>query len=107
MTKHVNLSEYAAREIVPGFHARFFHTELVTLAYWDIREGASLPEHSHPHEQTVNVIDGVFHLTVDGELFKLTEGAVVLIPPNVPHSGEAVTDCRVIDVFSPVRDDYI
>jgi quercetin dioxygenase-like cupin family protein len=106
MPEHVRLDSHQSREIVPGFHARFVHTDRITLAYWDIREGASLPEHSHPHEQTVNVIDGVFHLTVDGELFEMTEGSVVLIPPDVPHSGKALTDCRVIDVFAPVREDY-
>ena len=107
MTKYIDIGEYPAREIVPGFNARFVHTERITLAYWDIREGAVLPEHSHPHEQTVNVIDGEFHLTVDGELFKLTEGSVVLIPPDITHSGKAITDCRVIDVFSPVREEYV
>jgi quercetin dioxygenase-like cupin family protein len=107
MEKHVRLDAQESREIVPGFHARFIHTNRITLAYWDIRAGSSLPEHSHPHEQTVNVIDGVLHLTVNGELFEMTEGSVVLIPPDAPHSGTAVTDCRVIDVFSPVREDYV
>jgi quercetin dioxygenase-like cupin family protein len=52
------------------------------------------------------MIEGKFELTVDAEAKILTPGAVVIVPPNVPHSGKAITDCRIIDVFHPVREDY-
>jgi quercetin dioxygenase-like cupin family protein len=43
---------------------------------------------------------------VGGEARVTSPGAVAIIPPHVPHSGRAITDCRVIDVFYPTRDDY-
>lgn len=101
-----DLSQQIAREIVPGYRARFVHSEKVTLAYWDIEAGAELPEHAHPHEQLTNVISGTFQLTIGGETHRLEPGQVAEIPPNVSHSGVAQTVCRLIDVFCPVREDY-
>ena len=46
----VDLNQIADREVVPGFHGKFVHSEQVTVAFWDIEVGAALPEHSHVHE---------------------------------------------------------
>jgi len=78
----------------------------MTVAYWDIEGGAAMPEHSHSHEQIVNLVEGEFELTVGDELRTLSPGTVAIIPPDVPHSGRAVTTCRIMDVFYPVREDY-
>ncbi|MGQ0733062.1 MAG: cupin domain-containing protein, partial [Acidobacteriota bacterium] len=72
----------------------------------EIDEGVTFPDHQHPHEQTVNMLDGVLELVVGGEMHRLTPGMIFVIPPDVRHSGRAVTACRVLDVFSPTRDDY-
>lgn len=102
----LRLEEIKERELVPGFWARFIHSENMTFAYWTVAAGAALPEHSHPHEQVFNLLEGEFELTVDGEARVTRPGAVATIPPNVPHAGRAITDCRIIDVFYPTRDDY-
>jgi quercetin dioxygenase-like cupin family protein len=52
------------------------------------------------------LISGQFELTVDGESKLLTENDVAVIPSEVVHSGRAVTDCVMLDVFHPVREDY-
>lgn len=101
-----NLSDVKGKEIIPGYHGKFVHTENMTLAYWNIAAGSPLPEHVHPHEQVVNVIEGTMELTVEGEVHELKEGSVMVIPGGVPHAGKAVTKSRVIDVFYPVRKDY-
>jgi quercetin dioxygenase-like cupin family protein len=94
------------REIAPGFRARFVHGETMTAAFWTADAGAELPEHRHPHEQTAQVLAGRFALTVDGETREMEPGEVAMIPPDAPHGGRALTDCRLLDVFSPVREDY-
>jgi len=43
---------------------------------------------------------------IGGEPCSLTAGMYHIIPSHMPHSALAVTDCRVIDTFSPVREDY-
>lgn len=94
------------KDLVPGFDVRFVHTENMTFAFWDIKAGSLLPEHSHPHEQVANVLEGEFELTIDGEAQCVTPGMVAVIPGNAVHSGRAITDCKVVDVFCPVREDY-
>lgn len=101
-----DLKNIQDREIVPGYRAKFVHSENMTLAYWDVDPGAALPEHNHPHEQIANVLEGRFELTVAGESRILEPGQVAVIPSDVPHSGCAITACRLIDVFYPCRDDY-
>lgn len=102
----INLDNFEVREIVPGYRARFLHTEEMTLAFWEVEAGAALPEHSHSHKQVAAVLEGRFELTVAGETRVLEPGTAAVIPGDVSHSGRAVTDCRLLDVFHPARDDY-
>lgn len=102
----VNLDHCESREVIPGYNAVFLHSENLTLAYWTITAGAEMPEHSHEHEQIANLLEGEFELEVDGEKQLLRPGMVALIPSEAPHSGRAVSDCRLLDVFHPVREDY-
>jgi quercetin dioxygenase-like cupin family protein len=94
------------RELQPGHHGRFIHSEHTTHVYWEIEAGAKLPEHRHPHEQIVNMLEGTYELVVDGEPHVLEAGDVLVIPGGAVHGGGARTDCRILDVFSPVREDY-
>ena len=102
----VTLDSVPVREIFPGFRARVIHSGRTSQSWVDIDAGASFPEHDHPHEQVVNVLEGELELVVGGEVHRLTRGCVFGVPPNVPHSGRAVSACRVLDVFAPARDDY-
>jgi len=102
----IELSGVPAREIVPGFTARFVHSEHMTFSYWQVKAGAVLPEHSHPHEQVATLIAGKFEMTVAGETRIIEPGRVAVIPPEAKHSGRALTDCYILDVFYPIREDY-
>ena len=102
----VDLSTLKEKEIVPGFHGKFAHTENMTASFWRIEKGAELPEHAHPQEQISVVVAGKFEMTLDGEKRQLEKGKVALIPANVKHSGRALTDCEIMDVFYPLREDY-
>ena len=103
----IDLSRIDAEELIPGFSVRFVHSENMTFAHWEIEQDAELPEHSHMHEQVAHVTHGEFELTVDGETKVLGPGTVAVIPSNAVHSGRAVTACRILDVFYPVREDYV
>lgn len=101
-----SLDQKEEKELAPGFHARCVHTDNITIAYWRIEEGSTLPLHNHPHEQTSSVIDGTFELTVGDETRIVKSGDVAVIPSDVKHTGKALTDCYIIDVFHPAREDY-
>jgi quercetin dioxygenase-like cupin family protein len=92
--------------ISKGFTAKMFHTEGMTIAYVDVEAGAELPEHSHFHEQVSNMLEGEFEFVLGGEKMLLRSGDSLVIPSNVPHSGRALTTCRILDVFTPVREDF-
>ena len=99
-------TDMARKEPMPGFVGRFANGVTMTSVSWTIAAGAELPEHAHPHEQVAHVLDGEFEMTIDGKTQRLGPGMVAFIPPNAVHSGRAITQCRIIDVFHPVRDDY-
>jgi len=101
-----DLSNIPEAEVVPGFHGRFIHTDNVTIVHWRIENGSTLPEHSHPHEQIANLVSGELELIIEGTPHLLKPGKVFVIPGGAVHSGRAVTDCRIIEVFYPVRKDY-
>jgi quercetin dioxygenase-like cupin family protein len=104
----MQLDDMAEREVFPGFHGRFVHSERMTFAYWRIEPGAEVPEHDHPHEQVVNVLEGRLSLTVAGEEMTLGPGEVVVIPGDVRHAAAGLAGgARVLDVFSPVREAYV
>ncbi len=107
MAETIRLDSIPGREIVPGYSAQFIHSQTMTVAYWDIKAGSRLPVHSHIHEQVVNMLAGEFELTVDGNPLRLVAGDVVVLKSQVKHAGYAITDCRILDVFQPVREDYL
>lgn len=101
-----DLKSLPSREVFPGFMGKFIHGTTMTFAYWDIKQGSTVPEHSHVHEQVVNMLEGEFELNVDGLPHRLQPGMVFTIPSHVKHAGRAITSCKILDVFSPVRQDY-
>jgi quercetin dioxygenase-like cupin family protein len=104
--KTISVDQAPQRELFPGFRARLVHSDRMTFSYVEADAGASFPEHDHPHEQAIHMLAGELEVTVDDETRTLRAGEVTIIPPHVRHRGTAKTDCRVLDVFAPVRDDY-
>lgn len=99
-------SKVEPRLVIPGFLGRILHSDTMTFVLWEIAEGARLPEHSHPHEQVAHVYEGEFEVTVEGKTMRLRPGTVAAIPSNARHSGRALTACRIMDAFWPIREDY-
>ena len=102
----MNLEDITSKEIMPGYHGKLVHGEKISWAFWTVEEGAEVPEHHHHHEQIMHVVEGDFEFTLAGKTKVYKPGDVVLIPSNTPHGGKALTACKLMDVFSPVRDEY-
>jgi quercetin dioxygenase-like cupin family protein len=106
MENFLSINSLKTHELIPGFKARFVHTESMTISYWEIQQGSILPEHTHHHEQISQVLEGRFEFAINGVCQIMEPGRLAVIPSNVVHSGRALTDCKVMDIFCPVRDDY-
>ena len=102
----VALSKLKEKEQIKGFHGRAIHTGAMSFLYWSVEAGASVPMHAHHHEQVAHVLKGRFELTIGDETRVLEPGVVAVIPSHISHGGRAVTDCELLDVFTPERDDY-
>ena len=94
------------KEVVPGITGYYVHGDKQTFGYVEIKKGAVLAEHHHIHEQITYIIEGQLNMVIGGEACPLTAGMYHIIPSHTPHSAMAITDCIVIDAFSPVREDY-
>jgi len=103
----IDLQSLKELTLAPGIRARVVNTGNMSVAHVVLDEGALLPLHTHPNEQIVNVIDGELELVVAGEKHTLTRGRVMVLPSMVPHSGRAIRKCYVVDIFHPVRDDFV
>ena len=103
----VNLENLEELALADSIRARVINTGNVSVAHVNLDAGAVLQEHSHHHEQIVNVVDGELELTVGGEAIILKRGLSMVLPPMVPHSGRALTDVLVLDIFHPVREDFV
>lgn len=100
------ISEIPQRELAKGIKGRYVHTNATTIGFVEAEKGAILPVHSHVHEQTTQIISGIFEMTIDGITEILEAGSIVVIPSNIVHSGRALTDCVITDTFYPIREDY-
>ncbi len=100
------LQSIPGKELAPGLIGHYAHGMNMTLGMVDIKAGSILPEHSHPHEQITYILEGQLNMKIGGVLYELTAGMYYVIPSNVMHGADAITDCKVIDVFNPVREDY-
>ena len=106
-TPFAKLASLPTREILDGtIRGQYAHLPKMTIGEVRIDANTVVPMHQHPHEQTTYVIEGRFEFTIDCETTILEPGMVALIPGGVMHGGRTLTACRVIDVFSPARDDY-
>jgi quercetin dioxygenase-like cupin family protein len=101
-----NIHEIPSCNLIEGYDAQFIHTANATYSHVKAKADAVLPTHSHPQEQVSYILDGTFELTVEGVKHVLEPGQVFVIPSNTKHSGLAITDCFILDVFTPLREDY-
>ncbi|MFQ5484285.1 MAG: cupin domain-containing protein [Desulfobacterales bacterium] len=81
--------------------------EKTLMAEFRVKKGGKLPEHSHPQEQIGYLISGRIAFIIDGERKVADPGDSWCIHADVPHSAEIVKDSVVIEVFSPVREDFL
>ena len=76
------------------------------VEFW-LQKDAHLPSHSHPHEQTGYLVKGNIRLTIGSNVHEVLPGDSWCIPGGTQHSAEIIEDSVAVEVFSPVREDYL
>ena len=106
--RFVQLDGVRAFELAAGVSARPLFGEGAMINLIELEPGATVPLHSHPHEQLGLVLRGMQALVVDGEPHELGPMEGYVIPGGVEHSAYCGPDgALVVDVFQPVREDYV
>ena len=97
-----------SRELLEGIDiTTLVHGDKTLMGQFKLAKGSIIPTHSHPHEQTGIMISGKLRFNVDGEIADMETGDSWCILGGVRHSAEALEDSVVVEVFSPVREDYL
>jgi quercetin dioxygenase-like cupin family protein len=95
------------KELLPGILARTFWGEKMLAAVVDLDPNTELPTHDHPHEQLGIVLEGEIEFTVGSEVKTLKPYDVYTIPAGEKHAAKTFDHpVKVLDVFSPVREEY-
>jgi quercetin dioxygenase-like cupin family protein len=101
------LASLPAKEIFGGtIRGHYAHLAQLTVGEVELNPGTVVPLHQHPHAQVTYVLEGRFEFTVGDQTTVLGPGMAAIIPSGVMHGGRTLTAVRVLDVFSPARDDY-
>ena len=93
------ITEMISQKIIAG--------EREMLAQIYLKRGALVPMHAHESEQMTYILQGALKCLVGGEELLVREGEVLHIPSGTPHQAEALEDTFELDVFSPVREDWV
>ena len=112
----MNMSTYKVGKTSENDYIKVFEgIERKTLVYGDntlltefkLEKGKILPAHSHPEEQTGYLVSGHIILIINGERHEMKPGDSWAIPGEAEHGAETIEDSVAIEIFSPVREDYI
>jgi quercetin dioxygenase-like cupin family protein len=101
-------SDVAEVEMFPGVVRRTLNSGVrTTLAEITLANGSIVPSHTHVHEQIGYVARGRVLFNIDGDQLELEQGDSYLVPSSAPHEVTALEDSICIDVFSPVREEFL
>ena len=93
------LKEGLARKVISG--------ERAMVAQVFFAKGAVVPEHHHESEQITYILEGALKFEIEGQEIVVAKGQVLRIPSNVPHRAVALEDTLDLDIFSPIRHDWL
>src|SRR3954451_15933928 len=93
------MSDWIGRKIISGDKAM--------VAQVFLKKGAVVPEHFHESEQITYILRGALEFDLEGTKVVVGAGQVLRIPSNVPHRAVALEDMLDLDIFSPIRQDWL
>src|SRR6202789_3738559 len=93
------MSDVISRKVISG--------EKAMIAQVFLKKDAVVPEHRHESEQVTYILEGALKFELEGKEVVVHKGEVLRIPSNVPHRAVALEDTLDLDIFSPIRKDWL
>ena len=105
--QHHSFNTMPVEQMSPNFRRQYVYGKEAMLARIEVLKGYLVPQHHHVNEQISFILSGSMRFVLGGEERIVRAGEVLVIPANLPHSGEALEDTIGFDVFAPPRADWI
>ncbi len=99
----LNPDKMKTAEPLPGWKGRYWRSDAMSFAHYDVEAGCSIHEHHHPNEEVWVIIEGQFEVSIGGETQVAGPGAVAVVPPDVPHSVRVLEGGRAFVANHPNR----
>lgn len=97
-----------AQPVGEGFVRRVIaYNDALMCVENSFEQGAAAPLHSHPHTQAAYIAEGVFDFEVDGEVKTVRKGDSIFLESNIPHAVTCLEKGIVLDIFTPMREDFV
>jgi quercetin dioxygenase-like cupin family protein len=94
-------------ELVPGSNSHLVFGERAMVSFLTMSANSYFPPHRHEAEQIMTVMEGYMDEIIEGKLYRVKKGDVIILPSNIEHGGRLrEVDCKVVDIFIPPREDY-
>lgn len=100
-------SEIPEEQVNDKLSRKIISGKRVMLTQIFIKKGCVVPSHKHESEQITYVVEGLLELTLPDGKVRVGRGQVLVIPSNLEHSALALEDTLDVDIFSPIREDWL
>jgi quercetin dioxygenase-like cupin family protein len=106
MSAHIDWSSHPAEDLSPKIRRQFVSQPGMTLARFELKRGAVVPQHQHVSAQVTNVLEGALRFLMEGKETVVSTGETIFIASNIPHEVHVEKDSLVLDIFTPERSDW-
>jgi unsaturated pyranuronate lyase len=102
-----NWDKIVEEEITPLLSRKVIWGKNQTVALIHLKKGCHIAAHQHVSEQLTYILEGALKFLIDSREVTVSKGEVLHIPPNTIHEADACEDTYDLDIFSPIRDDWL
>jgi gluconolactonase len=104
----IHQTDLPETELVPGSDSRLVAGEQSMISFLTMKKNSYFAPHHHSQEQIMIMLEGQCDEIIDGKIYHIKKGDVVILPQNIVHGAYIGNeDVQAIDVFGEVRSDYL
>ena len=104
---HFSMDTLKYEKIMDKVERKFAYGTMGMIAYFKFEKGAHIPKHKHPNEQITHILEGKVKVAINGVEYIVKKGDVIIIPPNVEHEFWALENTLDMEMFTPLRMDWL